>query len=72
MFASFGLAFADRLMINSMTNVSDVGLYSFAFTIAMLLQVVILSIGKSWQPLFYKSLASQDYKVLDNTFLLNS
>ena len=72
MYASFGLAFADRLMINSMTNTSDVGLYSFGFTIAMLVQVVVLSIGKSWQPLFYKSLAKKDYKILDNTFLLNA
>ncbi len=72
MFASFGLAFADRLMINSMTNSADVALYSFAFTIAMLVQVVISSMGKSWQPLFYKSLATKDYKTLDETFLFNA
>ena len=72
MFASFGLAFADRLMINSMTNTSDVGLYSFGFTVAILVQVVVLSIGKSWQPLFYKSLAIKNYKILDDTFLFNA
>jgi len=72
MYASFGLAFADRLMINNMTNTSDVALYSFGYTIAMLLQVVILAVAKSWQPLFYKSLAKKDYETLDNVFLLNS
>jgi len=37
-----------------------------------LVQVVVLSIGKSWQPLFYKSLAIKNYKILDDTFLFNA
>jgi O-antigen/teichoic acid export membrane protein len=72
MFSSFGLAFADRLMINNITNTTDVGLYSFAFMIAMLVQVIIGAVGKSWQPLFYKSLSEKNYDILDNTFLLNA
>jgi len=72
MFSSFGLAFADRLMINNITNTTDVGLYSFAFMIAMLVQVIIGAVGKSWQPLFYESLSEKNYAILDNTFLLNA
>jgi len=72
MFSSFGLAFADRLMINKITNTEDVGLYSFAFMIAMLLQVVIGAVGKSWQPLFYKVMNEKNYLVLDSVFKRNS
>jgi O-antigen/teichoic acid export membrane protein len=72
MFSSFGLSFADRLMINKITDASDVGLYSFAFMIAMLLQVIISAVGKSWQPLFYKAMSNKDYKLLDNIFKINS
>jgi O-antigen/teichoic acid export membrane protein len=72
MFSSFGLAFADRLMINNMTNTIDVGIYSFAFMVAMLIQVVIGAVGKSWQPMFYKALSINDFTILDKTFILNS
>ena len=72
MFSSFGLSFADRLMINKFTNTEDVGLYSFAFMIAMLIQVVVGAVGKSWQPLFYKAMNDKNYILLDNTFKTNS
>jgi len=72
MFSSFGLAFADRLMINKIMTAEDVGLYSFAFIIAMLIQVVIGAVGKSWQPLFYKAMNNKEYILLDNTFKTNS
>jgi len=72
MFSSFGLSFADRLMINKFTNTEDVGLYSFAFMIAMLIQVVVGAVGKSWQPLFYKAMNDKNYILLDNIFKTNS
>lgn len=72
MFSSFGLAFADRLMINHYTSTEDVGLYSFAFTVAMLTQVVILAISKSWQPLFYKAMSEENVDILNKTFLQNT
>jgi O-antigen/teichoic acid export membrane protein len=72
MFSSFGLAFADRLMINNYTTTEDVGLYSFAFTVAMLTQVVILAISKSWQPLFYKAMSEENVDILNKTFLQNT
>ena len=72
MFSSFGLSFADRLMINSFTNTQDVGLYSFASMVAVLVQVVISAMSKSWQPLFYKALNNKNNSILNKTFLINT
>lgn len=72
LFSSFGLAFADRLMINNYTSTEDVGLYSFAFTVAMLTQVVVLAISKSWQPLFYKAMSKGNIDVLNKNFTQNT
>ncbi len=72
MFSSFGLSFADKLMINNYTNAKDVGIYSFAAMIALLIQVIIGAIGKSWQPLFYKALTNKKYLLLDQVFKTNS
>jgi len=72
MFSSFGLAFADRLMINSFTTPMEVGLYSFAFMIAAIVQIVILALSRAWQPLFYKMLNEKNIEALHRVFLFNT
>lgn len=72
MFSSFGLAFADRLMINKMTSTEDAGLYSFAYSVAMIVQATVIAISNSWQPLFYKKNNEKKHNDLNKTFVLNT
>lgn len=72
MFSSFGLGFADRFMINSFIDAEAVGLYSVAYTIAMLLQMVVFAISKSWQPMFYKTLSEGGVSDLKQPLTMNS
>lgn len=72
MFASFALTFADRLMINSYLDSKDVGLYSLAYNISIIAQIVVLAVSKSWQPIFYKYMNEKNYRGLDQIFYNNS
>jgi O-antigen/teichoic acid export membrane protein len=72
MFASFALTFSDRIMINSFLDIDDVGLYSLAFNVSIIIQVVILAIGKSWQPIFYKCMNEKNFDGLNEIFLNNT
>lgn len=47
---------ADRIMIHNMSGASQAGIYSVAYSAAMLLQIVISSINSSIVPWFYKKM----------------
>lgn len=47
---------ADRIMINSMVGASEAGIYSVAYSIAMLLQIIINGVISSIVPWLYKKM----------------
>jgi len=54
--SGFVLAQFDRVIINQINGAGDAGLYSFAYNVGMLMNVVVMSLNKSWVPIFYSKL----------------
>jgi len=49
----FLLTFADRLMLSRYASLAAVGLYSFAYNLSMMLNLVSQSINRAWGPIYY-------------------
>lgn len=64
--SGFILAFSDRIIINQLTGSQNTGLYSFAYNVGMVMNIVIMAMNKSWVPIFYENLANKDFKKIDN------
>ncbi|QTL99727.1 oligosaccharide flippase family protein [Iocasia frigidifontis] len=50
----FILNFFDRIIINQVTGPNDAGLYSFAYNVGMVMNVVVMATTKAWTPIFYE------------------
>jgi O-antigen/teichoic acid export membrane protein len=59
--SKFILATFDRVMINKITGVSDVGLYTLAYQIGSLIAIVISAVSSSLVPFFYEKMNDKDY-----------
>ena len=65
-FSGFILAFFDRIIINQLTGSLNTGLYSFAYSVGMIMNTVIMAMTLAWVPIFYENLANKDFKKIDN------
>lgn len=59
-FAGFLLTFADRYMLERFTNMTEVGLYSLAYNLSMVLNMVSSAINTAWGPMYYDLAATED------------
>lgn len=60
--STFILVYFDRIIINQLNGAEDTGLYSFAYNVGMIIQVVIMGMNKSWVPIFYENLKNDNFK----------
>lgn len=51
----------DTIMIGKMVNKSAAGIYSFAYKIGMILNVVWAATNKAWVPWFYEKMSEENY-----------
>lgn len=56
----------DRMMVAQYTNVSDAGLYSFAYNIGMLLAIFIGSLNSAWAPKYFDIMNRKAYDEHDH------
>lgn len=68
--SGFILVQFDRIIINQISGPGDAGLYSFAYNIGMIMNVVVMSLNKSWVPIFYSKLKDNKYEDI-NKMVLN-
>ncbi|MDO8963193.1 MAG: oligosaccharide flippase family protein [Coriobacteriia bacterium] len=59
-FAGWILTFADRYMLERYRSLSEVGLYSLAYNISMILNLVATSINQAWGPVYYDLAATDE------------
>ncbi|MCY6958625.1 lipopolysaccharide biosynthesis protein [Clostridium brassicae] len=52
----------DRIMIQKMVGSSATGIYSFAYSIGMILSVVWTALNKAWVPYFFESMKQNKYE----------
>lgn len=56
---AWGLILADRFILEHYRNVSEVGIYSLAYTLGMVMFMVTQALSQAWVPLFFE-LAAKD------------
>jgi O-antigen/teichoic acid export membrane protein len=59
-FAGWILTFADRYMLERYRTLSEVGLYSLAYNVSMVLNLVASSINQAWGPVYYDLAATEE------------
>lgn len=57
--AGWALTFSDRTILGRFTSLKEVGLYSLAYNISMVMNLISQSINQAWGPIYY-DLASTD------------
>lgn len=65
--SGFILNSVDQIMINKMIGSHETGIYSFAYKVGMLFQMVIMGLNQAWVPIFYEKLRDDKYKELEDT-----
>ena len=56
------LGSSDRIMIQNMVGVSEAGIYSLAYSISQIMQLVNDSLNKTMSPWLYQKIREKDYK----------
>ncbi len=56
----------DQIIINQLIGPEDTGLYSFAYKIGMILNIVAMGMQRAWSPMFYESLNKKNYQDIEN------
>lgn len=57
----------DQIMINKMVGSYETGIYSFAYKVGMLFQMVIMGLNQAWVPIFYEKLRDDKYEEIEET-----
>ena len=60
------LSHFDRIIINQISGTIETGLYSFAYNIGMIMNIIVLAMNKSWVPIFYNNLRKEEYNKIYN------
>jgi O-antigen/teichoic acid export membrane protein len=63
-FAGWLLTFADRYMLERLSTIEAVGLYSLAYNVSMALSLVTSSLNQAWGPIYYDMAGDQDQRGL--------
>ena len=59
---ALGLVAADRLILQRYRSMQEVGLYSLAYTLGMMMFLVTASVAQAWSPMFYRMASQGDAK----------
>lgn len=70
--SGFVLAQFDRIIINQLNGAADAGLYSFAYNVGMLMYIFVMSLNRSWVPIFYSKLKENKYEDINKLMHSNS
>lgn len=62
MLLALGLVVADRLILQRYRGMQEVGVYSLAYTIGMVMFLVTSSLSQAWSPVFYRMASQGDAK----------
>jgi O-antigen/teichoic acid export membrane protein len=57
--AGVALHMFDRIAINQLLGEEQTGIYSLAYQIGMIVNIVLMGLNRSWQPIFYDSLKNK-------------
>ncbi|MFW6129769.1 MAG: lipopolysaccharide biosynthesis protein, partial [Atribacterota bacterium] len=55
----------DQIIINQLVGPGETGLYSFAFKIGMILNIIAMGLQRAWSPMLYERLNQKKYKDIE-------
>lgn len=58
---------SDRKVIDYFFGKAPIGVYSFAYNIGLIVQIILLSINNAWVPWFFKKMKSESYEEIKNS-----
>ncbi len=58
------LAQIDRIIINKILDTSKAGLYSLAYNIGMIMQMVVIAFNTAWLPKFYEAMKNSNVELI--------
>lgn len=59
--SGFILAYFDRIVINQISGSLYTGLYSFAYNVGLIMNVVVMAMNKAWVPIFYENMKENNF-----------
>lgn len=59
-FAGWMLTFSDRWILGHFRTLEEVGLYSLAYNLSMVLNMVVMAVNTAWGPVYYDLAATED------------
>ncbi len=60
--SAWALTFIDRVMLERMTNLTQVGLYSIGYNMGFIISIVVNSINLAWSPFFIETVKKEGKK----------
>ena len=63
-FSTYVLEQSDRIMIQKISGIEEVAIYSVAYNVGMVMKIITTSINNSLLPWLYRKLDSKDYKII--------
>jgi O-antigen/teichoic acid export membrane protein len=60
------LTYFDRIIIGQLTNMAEVGLYSFAYNVGLIMTIVIASISSAWTPMFFEQMNKKNLAKIED------
>jgi len=64
--SQYVLSSFDRVIINQLVGTKETGLYSFAYKVGMLQNIISMGMLRAWTPIFYEKLNSNQYNDINN------
>jgi len=64
--SGFILSYFDRIAINQISGSLDTGLYSLAYNVGMIMNVVVMAMNKAWTPIFYDNLKENKFTEIND------
>mgnify|MGYP001575602378 CR=1 FL=1 len=65
-FGGYILTYFDRVIIGQLTNMAEVGLYSFAYNVGLIMTIIIASISSAWSPMFFEQMNKKNYAKIED------
>lgn len=59
--AGYIINISDRIMVEKIVGLTEAGLYSFAYNIGLIINIVYASLNMAWVPWLFKNLKSKNY-----------
>lgn len=70
--SAYVLAFFDRVIVNQLEGQSATGIYSLAYDVGRVMQMIVAAMNQAWVPIFFERLERGDHAAIERMAAVNS